>query len=86
MDFATVKQFEREFYVVWKALAILRRDTRLFDAVQLELDRTADAVQRLMVAADCIDPAITLDGSQRSESFSQIAREPAVYPGPAPIS
>jgi len=60
-----VNKFEREFLVVWEALNMIGANSPFGDLMRLEVDRAADTLVRLMRTADCIDPTIRLDGTER---------------------
>lgn len=64
MDTKLVSDHEREFFVVWKALTRIWATTPHDDLLRLEAQRAADTLLYLMRAAECIDPTLSLDGTQ----------------------
>ena len=69
-DLSSVKENEREFFVVWKALNAVWLSAPFGDLVRLEVQRAAEAMLFLMRQADCIDPTLVLDGSGHTDSIS----------------
>lgn len=63
MDSEIVRQNEREFFVVYKALTRLIQSTPDAAFMQLELTWASETVRWLMREADCIDPSVVLDGT-----------------------
>ena len=64
-----VREAEREFFVVWKALDELWKSAPFEDLTRLEAQRAAEALLHLIRQADCIDPSLALDGTGRLQTF-----------------
>jgi hypothetical protein len=62
MEPDTIKQFEREFYLVWKTLDQMLQHLPGSDALRTEVEHASDTLLELMRSADCIDPTVSLDG------------------------
>lgn len=62
MDHDNIKQFEREFFLVWKALDALRQSLPGTEQLQQDVARACATLLELMRSADCIDPTVSLNG------------------------
>jgi len=62
MDHETIKQFEREFFLVWKVLSLVRPSIARTDPLRDDLDHASATLLELMRSSDCIDPSIALNG------------------------
>ena len=72
MEPSVVKQFEREFYLVHKALESLHSRTCRCDLRRLELERSMDFLRLVLREADCIDPSLHLNGLSHAPTNSSI--------------